>query len=90
MNTPVAIFLYRRPAHVRELTDRLQLVRPAKVWLVADGPKDTTEKNLCEQARQAAEAGISWPCQIVRLYSDTNLGLKKRIETGLDQITDCP
>jgi len=86
MNTPVAIFLYRRPAHVRELTDRLQLVRPAKVWLVADGPKDTTEKNLCEQARQAAEAGISWPCQIVRLYSDTNLGLKKRIETGLDQV----
>ena len=86
MNTPVAIFLYRRPAHVRELTDLLQLVRPTKVWLVADGPKDTTEKNLCEQARQAAEAGISWPCQVVRLYSDTNLGLKKRIETGLDQV----
>ena len=86
MNTPVVIFLYRRPAHVNELLVRLQLVRPARVWLVADGPKDTTEKSLCEQARQAAEAGISWPCQIVRLYSDTNLGLKKRIETGLDQV----
>ena len=86
MNTPVVIFLYRRPAHVNELLVRLQLVRPARVWLVADGPKDTTEKNLCEQARQTAEAGISWPCQIVRLYSDTNLGLKKRIETGLDQV----
>ena len=86
MNTPVVIFLYRRPAHVNELLVRLQLVRPARVWLVADGPKDTTEKSLCEQARQAAEAGISWPCQIVRLYSDTNLGLKKRIETGLDKV----
>ena len=86
MNTPVVIFLYRRPAHVNELLVRLQLVRPARVWLVADGPKDTTEKNLCEQARQTAEAGINWPCQIVRLYSDTNLGLKKRIETGLDQV----
>ena len=86
MNTPVVIFLYRRPAHVNELLVRLQLVRPAKVWLVADGPKETTEKSLCEQARQAAEGGISWPCQIVRLYSDTNLGLKKRIETGLDQV----
>jgi len=86
MNTPVVIFLYRRPAHVNELLVRLQLVRPARVWLVADGPKDTTERNLCEQARQAAVAGISWPCQVVRLYSDTNLGLKKRIETGLDQV----
>ena len=86
MNTPVVIFLYRRPAHVNELLVRLQLVRPARVWLVADGPKDTTEKNLCEQARQAAEGGISWPCKIERFYADTNLGLKKRIETGLDQV----
>lgn len=53
---------------------------------MADGPKETTEKSLCEQARRAAEGGISWPCQVVRLYSDTNLGLKKRIETGLDQV----
>ena len=86
MNTPVVIFLYRRPAHVNELLVRLQLVRPARVWLVADGPKDTTEKSLCEQARLAAEGGISWPCKIERFYADTNLGLKKRIETGLDQV----
>lgn len=52
MNTPVVIFLYRRPAHVNELLVRLRLVRPARVWLVADGPKDTTEKNLCERACQ--------------------------------------
>jgi len=86
MNTPVVIFLYRRPAHVNELLVRLQLVRPARIWLVADGPKDTTEKSLCEQARQAAQGGISWPCKIERFYADTNLGLKKRIETGLDQV----
>ena len=86
MNTPVVVFLYRRPAHVNELLVRLQLVRPARIWLVADGPKDTTEKSLCEQARQAAQGGISWPCKIERFYADTNLGLKKRIETGLDQV----
>ena len=86
MNTPVVIFLYRRPAHVNELLVRLQLARPARIWLVADGPKDTTEMSLCEQARQAAEGGISWPCKVERFYADTNLGLKKRIETGLDQV----
>jgi len=86
MNTPVVIFLYRRPAHVNELLVRLQLARPARIWLVADGPKDTTEMSLCEQARQAAEGGISWPCKVERSYADTNLGLKKRIETGLDQV----
>jgi hypothetical protein len=86
MNTPVVIFLYRRPAHVNELLVRLQLVRPERIWLVADGPKDTTEMSLCEQARQAAEGGISWPCKVERFYADTNLGLKKRIETGLDQV----
>lgn len=86
MNTPVVIFLYRRPAHVNELLVRLQVARPARIWLVADGPKDTTEMSLCEQARQAAEGGISWPCKVERFYADTNLGLKKRIETGLDRV----
>ena len=86
MNRPLVIFLYRRPQLVRELFVALQSVRPSKIWLVADGPKNSSEVELCQQARLEAETAIRWPCEVRRVYADTNLGLKNRIETGLDQV----
>jgi hypothetical protein len=29
---------------------------------------------------------IDWPCEVTRIYSDTNLGLRQRILTGLDEV----
>ena len=86
VNLPLVIFLYRRPRLVGELMEVLKSVRPLKVWLVADGPKNSGEVELCQQARSEAETAIRWPCEIRRVYADANLGLKKRIETGLDQV----
>ena len=86
VNLPLVIFLYRRPRLVRELLAALQAVRPSKIWLVADGPKNSSEVELCQQARSEAETAIGWPCEVRRVYAGTNLGLKNRIETGLDQV----
>lgn len=53
---------------------------------MADGPKNSSEVELCQQARSEAETAIRWPCEVRRVYADANLGLKKRIETALDQV----
>lgn len=88
MKTPVALFFYRRPSLVAGLIKSLQIHRPEKLWLVADGPKDDvpSEKAVCREARTVAENSISWPCEIHRVYASTNLGLNKRIESGLDEL----
>lgn len=86
VNLPLVIFLYRRPRLVSELLEALRAVQPSKIWLVADGPKNSREAELCQQARLEAENAICWPCDVRRVYADANLGLKKRIETGLDQV----
>lgn len=88
MKTPVALFFYRRPSLVAGLIKSLQIHRPEKLWLVADGPKEDvpSEKAVCREARTVAENSISWPCEIHRVYASTNLGLNKRIESGLDEL----
>ncbi len=86
MNVPVVIFLYRRPELVRQLVGCLRMDRPNKIWLVADGPKGPDEEELCQQTRQAAEREISWPCELRRVYAGANLGLRRRLETGLDEV----
>lgn len=83
---PIAIFLYRRPALVRDLLFILREQRPEKLWLVADGPKNDEEKEACAEARREAEGAIDWPCEVRRVYAAANLGLKSRIETGLDAV----
>ena len=86
MKFAVVVFLYRRPALVRELLLILREQKPERIWLVADGPKNGAEKLLCEEARREAEGAITWPCEIRRVYAERNLGLKQRIETGLDAV----
>ena len=81
-----AIFLYRRPGLVRELLEAVAPHRPDRIWLVADGPRNIAEEAACREARAAAEGGVSWPCEVHRVYAGENLGLRRRIETGLDEI----
>jgi hypothetical protein len=84
----IAIFIYRRPDLVAGLLNRLRHHRPEKVWLIADGPKKVKpeETEYCIQARQTAEKLIDWPCEVRRVYAETNLGLKQRFESGLDAL----
>jgi len=84
----IAVFLYRRPELVQGLIARIRHQRPERIWLIADGPKDgkPEEAELCRQARQAAEEGLDWPCEVRKVYAHTNLGLKQRFESGLDAL----
>jgi len=82
----VAVFIYRRPSLVRQLFATLRVYQPARLWLVADGPKSSEEKNMCSQARQEAEGAVDWPCEVRRVYANSNLGLKRRLESGLDEV----
>lgn len=82
---PVAVFVYKRHANFPIIMKRVRKYAPARVYLIADGPKPG-EEEMCDQARRELEKRIDWPCEIRRNYSDTNLGLKKRFSTGIDWV----
>lgn len=66
--------------------ESLEKVSPPRLYLFADGPRTEKagEAELCAETRKVAEAYIRWPCEVIRRYSDKNLGLKNSIESGLD------
>ncbi|WP_228016696.1 glycosyltransferase family 2 protein [Synechocystis sp. LEGE 06083] len=51
--------------------------------VVADGPRNEAEAVLCQQAREVTEQ-IDWECEVLRNYSDVNLGCRQRVSSGLD------
>jgi hypothetical protein len=89
MRTPVALILFRRPDRTQRVFERIRQARPERLFLIADGPRpgNAEEELGCDPARAVVER-IDWPCEVVRDYADENLGLRRRVPTGLDAVFD--
>lgn len=86
INSPVALFIYRRKESALEVCKAIKNAKPQKLYLIADGPRSGDEILECQYTREAVEKSIDWDCEIVKIYSDINLGCAKRIKSGLDLI----
>jgi hypothetical protein len=84
---PVVLVIFNRPQHTARALSAIRSARPGRLFVVADGPREGNEDDadLCAQAR-ASLGHVDWPCTIETNYSDENLGLKKRVITGLDWV----
>lgn len=85
MNTPVALFLFNRPDRARRVLERIRGARPRQLFLVGDGPRSAQEEGQCERARAVTEL-VDWPCELVTDFADRNLGLRRRIPSGIDGV----
>lgn len=85
LSTPVAFFVYNRPEYTEEVFDRIAQVKPDRLFVIADGPRDEPDRERTEAVRSVVDE-VSWDCDVDRPYADANLGLKRRFETGLSYV----
>ena len=86
MNTPIAFIIYKGPDTTRRVFETIRQARPPRLYLIADGPKTPDLESRCREVRQIVENGIDWDCELRPVYSDKNLGLASRVQTGLDEV----
>ena len=84
LSTPVVLFIYKRLDTTSKVFDVIRQVKPVTLYLIADGPKTEIDHSKCKCVRNYIEENINWPCNFIKVYSDINTGLAKRISTGLD------
>jgi hypothetical protein len=84
MNTPVVLLIFRRPQMTERVVRALSVVKPRKLLVVADGPRPDRpgEPDACRAAREVIER-IDWDCEILRNYSEVNLGCGLRPASGI-------
>lgn len=87
LETPVVMIIYNRPENTQEVFDQIAMMEPSELLVVADGPKDKQpgDEDRCRSAREVTEA-VDWECDVSREYADSNLGLRKRFQTGLNWV----
>jgi hypothetical protein len=87
IKTPVAFIVFNRPRHTRETFAAIRTAQPEQLFIIADGARATHDNDatLCDEVRKIV-AQVDWPCQVHKNYANENLGLKRRVSTGLDWV----
>jgi hypothetical protein len=87
LDLTIAFIIFNRPRHTKETFEVIRAQRPSKLFIIADGPRADKPDDIqkCADARAIVEL-IDWPCDVQRNYAAVNMGLKKRVSSGLDWV----
>lgn len=89
LQTPVAFIIFNRPAQTEQVFETIRQAKPPVLLVVADGPRPNKlgEAENCAAARAIIDR-VDWDCQVLKNYSETNLGCRLRVSSGLDWVFD--
>lgn len=82
-NIPILLIIFKRYDSLVAQIDILRAIRPANLYVFADGPRTDEEAADCIRARSALK-GIDWHCEIRTKFMDTNLGCGKGPATAIN------
>lgn len=83
----VVFIIFRRPDLTSQVFKKIAQARPGKLFVISDGPhSDRPGEDQKVMATRAVVEKIDWPCQVFRNYSETNMGCKNRVISGLDWV----
>ena len=85
ITTPVLLLVFNRPEKVQQLFDVIKEVKPKKLYVAADGPRENVsqDKEKCSAVR-AIFSHIDWDCDVKFLFHEKNLGCSLSGKTAWD------
>ncbi len=81
--TAVLLIFFNRPDNFAKVFEKVREARPQSLILAQDGPRHEADKPGIEACRRIAE-NVDWECEVVREYSDVNLGCGARPKSAID------
>lgn len=82
---PVAFLVFNRPDLTAKVFDAIAAAKPRKLLVVADGSR-SPEESVTTSAVRSVMSRVDWDCEVLTNYSETNLGCKRRVSSGLDWV----
>ena len=87
LSSPVVFVFFNRPDETEKVFSAIRAAKPKTLFLISDGPRLEIpgERELVDSCRNIVEQ-VDWACDVFRNYSDTNLGCRRRVISGLDWV----
>ncbi len=82
--TPVLFIIFNRVSTAQRVFERLRQLRPAKLYVGADGPRPHRPEDIekCAETRKIIEQ-VDWPCEVHTLFQERNLGCGEGPSTAI-------
>lgn len=87
MKTPVALLIFNRLETTARVFAEIRKARPPQLLIIADGPRagHPGDEEKCRATRAIVEHP-DWDCEVLKNYSDVNLGTGQRPASGISWI----
>lgn len=87
LKAPVALLIFNRPGFTARVLQAVAQAKPRQLLVVADGPRPDMagEAERCAAARAVIDR-VDWDCEVLKNYSDVNLGCGLRPATGISWV----
>ncbi|MBD2753317.1 nucleotide-diphospho-sugar transferase [Spirosoma validum] len=84
-NIPILFIVFNRPDTTSEVLNEIRKIKPQFLYIASDGPRNQNldEIKRCEAVREIIKNGITWECEVIRLYQTKNLGCGKAVSTAI-------
>ena len=80
--SPVVLIFFNRPDTFEKVFEEVRKAKPSMLFLVQDGPRSEKDIPGITACRSIAES-VNWECEVIRDYSDVNLGCGVRPQSGI-------
>ena len=89
LKTPVVLIIFNRPNTTEIVFKEIAKAKPEILFVIADGPRPNYPEDVekCAATRRIIDK-VNWKCEIIKNYSDENLGCWKRVPTGISWVFD--
>lgn len=87
-NVPIVLFLFKRGEKSAIIIDQIAKIKPRKIYLIGDGPRNKDEETVVHECRILVEEHITWDCEIIRNYAPKNRGVYSNIAEGAKWVFD--
>lgn len=82
---PILFIIFRRRDTALQVINAIAEVKPRKLYISQDGPRNKKEESEVLETREAVLSKINWECQLTVWTHKENLGLRKHIPGALDK-----
>ena len=83
IEAPVVLFIYKRPGHTLKIIEKINQVKINKVYIIADGCKNETDRRDVEETRKQV---TKIKTEVEKIFFEKNVGIRKNAEIGLKKV----
>ena len=85
---PILLLVYNRPKHTLALINKLRSIKPKKIYISSDGPKENQKDFINCKKVKIIISKIDWKCKLKFNYGINNQGCRKSVSNGINWFFD--